>query len=199
MAEIPRLPLAVVDERVRRAARTCRTQQAKNASAPSRRRTTAARKASSSVRPFSPSLSPHPRLTRSLLATRLIRRVVLSGRTTCMGVGCGNTTYSVRRVESRVVRGAPAMAGRTRELRPPRSRQDRCREQARQGKANDDPPPPPPTIHLAVSFPPLASPLPHSHTRDALSSFLGILPPGADVRSRGVRGARGMSLSRGIR
>ena len=52
------------------------------------------------------------------------------------------------------------------------------------------------TIHLAHCLFLLA--LPRSHTRDMLS-FLGILSPGADVRSRSVRRACGMFLCRGIR
>jgi hypothetical protein len=56
-------------------------------------------------------------------------------------VSLGDTIYSVRCVESRVVRGSPAMAGRARELRPARSRQNRRREQARQGKSKRFPHP----------------------------------------------------------
>ena len=114
--------------------------------------------------PLSP--YPHPRLTRflisphsPLLATRLIR-VMCATRMGVMVI-----RYSVRRVESRVVRGPPAMAGRARELRPARSRQNRCREQARQGKKPT--PPPIQTIHLARSL--FLSPRLALMTRDMLS------------------------------
>jgi len=58
------------------------------------------------------------------------------------------------------------------------------------------PPPPlqPLTIHLTLTLF-----LPFLLAATICSPFLGILPPGADVRSGGVRGARGMSLCRGIR
>ena len=128
------------------------------------------------------SLHTHPNLTRSAPAfpssspsspaTRFIWAWV--------AIRC-----SLRRVKSRVVRGAPALAGGARELRPTRSRQNRRREQARQGKEGIDSP-------LLSPFFPLASLC--LITRDPRSRNT----PARCRRQkrRRSRAARGVSLSR---
>ena len=89
-----------------------RIRRAKNASVLLRRRTTAAHKVSYSVR--STYSTPPPRLSTLAVCSRVKKN-------------------SVRRFESRVVRSNSKVARRARELRPARSRQDRRREQTRQG------------------------------------------------------------------
>ena len=90
-----------------------RIRRAKNASVLLRRLTTAAHRASYSVRS---TITP-------------LHLLVLSTLAVCSRV----KKNSVRRFESRVVRGNSKVARRARELRPARSRQDRRRQQTRQG------------------------------------------------------------------
>ena len=189
MAEIPLPPpLAVVDKCVHYAARTCRTQPAKNAFAPSRRHTTAARKASSSVRTFHPS-SPHDPTSRAPHSPHILLFSLLGSFGAVLGVRCDTIiVYDVSSRES--FEALPRWLEELENYVPPEVVKIVVGNKLDKVKQTITRPLHPSNHSLSDPDPFLLA------TR---SPFLGILPPGANVRSGGVRRARGMSLCRGIR